>query len=322
MTPTLTKSLTDKFLSIIVSTTGPIIVTCHKHPDDDAIGAMLAVKTLLSHFNKETLLYSPDFNKKRFHYLRDIESIHHQVPKSSIALAVFVDCSSKERICAPQQFPETPTTINIDHHQDNVLYGDCNIVRNVSSTCEIIYELFNQLDVPLNHSAAHNLYAGISFDTGHFKFSNTTSRTHHIISQLLQFNVNVAELSRIMFDSKSMAYFNEVASGLQHLYKSKQFPYVIVMIPFKESTTNESSINFFRQLEGKELTILCKEIRPNCFKISFRSVFYINAAAIAYHFNGGGHVRAAGAEVSSDFDTLQRQLIKVINDAFRSTSKT
>ena len=67
------------------------------------------------------------------------------------------------------------------------------------------------------------------------------------------------------------------------------------MFIFHITQTKKVPLTSFRECENTELVIVCKETSKNKFKLSFRSKQYINVAKIAHAFDGGGHVRAAGA---------------------------
>ena len=77
----------------------------------------------------------------------------------------------------------------IDHHQDPENYADLMLsFPNISSTCEIVYEIIegiNQVE-KLDEDISSCLYTGIFTDTGSFRFSSVTPRTHIIVSKLLE----------------------------------------------------------------------------------------------------------------------------------------
>ena len=65
----------------------------------------------------------------------------------------------------------------------------------ISSTCEIVYNIIKYLDPNLiNEKISTCLYTGIMTDTGSFRYSSTTFKTHKIISKLIK---NGAEGSKI-----------------------------------------------------------------------------------------------------------------------------
>ena len=118
-----------------------IIVTVHKAPDYDAIGSLLAMGALLKYLGRDATLYSPDINIKQLKHLPGIKKII-RIPKSEYDLGIFLDCSDQSRISHPNDFPNTTKIMNIDHHQDNTHFGDINVVHNISSVGEILFNLF------------------------------------------------------------------------------------------------------------------------------------------------------------------------------------
>ena len=62
--------------------------------------------------------------------------------------------------------------VNIDHHRDNSGFGDVVLLRvEASSTCEIVCDIARALALEPGPQAAAALYAGLSFDSGHFRHS-------------------------------------------------------------------------------------------------------------------------------------------------------
>ena len=96
-----------------------------------------------------------------------------------------------------------------------------------------------------------------------------------------------------------------------------KYPFILIHIPYRKKLSNESTIEFFRQLEKNELVVVSKETKKSKYKISFRSNKYINVANIAAHFNGGGHIRAAGADATGSHSNLINKLIKHCDEAFK-----
>jgi len=293
-----------------------IIATIHKDPDYDAIGSLLALNELITALGKNVTLYSPDINYKLFEHLPNIKSIKKK-SKSRYDLAIFLDCSDKSRIAQPEQFPVVSTILNIDHHQDNTLFGDLNAMHNISSVGEILFYFFNALKVPITSKIATFLYSAICFDTGNFKFSNTSANTFNVASQLLKTNINASKISEWIFEKKTKNYFEDIRMGLNNMYLDQEEPFMIIHIPNHLNMSNESTINFFRQFENIELIMVCKEIKKSEYRISFRSKQHIDVTKIATSFNGGGHRRAAGATTSSSFNQLKKKLIELSRQAFK-----
>ena len=207
--------------------------------------------------------------------------------------------------------------MNIDHHQDNTHFGDINVIHNISSVGEILFNLFKELGIEISTNTATHLYAAICFDTGNFKFANTTANTFIAASELVKKDINSTLISEWIFEQKPKNYFEDIRTGLNNMYLDSEYPFMIVHIPHHPNISSESTINFFRQLENTELIIVCKEVKKLEYRLSFRSKQSINVAKIANHFNGGGHIRAAGATIQSSFSSLKTALIEESKKAFQ-----
>ena len=308
--------ITDSFLSVFNQLPDSIIATVHKDPDFDAIGSLLAIKELGNHFNKDIDIVSLDIDIDQFLHLPNIDQLVTK-PKNNYDLAIFLDCSDQNRIYNADEFPTFKESINIDHHQDNTHFGTYNYVSDKSSVGEMLVTLFKALNVPITQQIATNLYAAICFDTGNFKFSNTCADTMRAAAELIETGIKPHQISEWVFENKSIEYFDDVRVGLQNMHVDTNHPFMIITMPFNKNQSKESSINFFRQLKNIELIVICKEIAPNKIKLSFRSKHKINVAKLAKQFNGGGHIRAAGANYEGNINDIQLKLKNEIYEAFK-----
>lgn len=307
--------INNSFLDQFKQLPNRLVATVHKDPDFDAVGSLLAFGELLEELGKKVTLYAPDLDMHQFKHLPNINKLSKSLA-TEYDVAFFLDCSDISRIYKPTEFASYDYGINIDHHQDNTLFCKKNLVINTSSVGEIVFNMYKQLNIPISKDAAINLYAAICFDTGNFKFSNTNVSTFKAAAELLDCGINASQISEWIFENKSMAYLDDVKEGLNHLYRHPKHPYLIVLIPYRINQSKESTINFFRECANTELVIVCKETAKNKFKLSFRSKQLVDVAAMAHKFNGGGHIRAAGAYMELPFNKLQDQLMQHANEVF------
>ena len=102
-----------------------------------------------------------------FDYLKEEDAFYE---KPSYDLFISLDCGDEERLGDAQKVMEkTPYVLNIDHHITNTKFGNENVVKEASSTCEILYGLMEE--EKLDAGIAGALYTGIIHDTGVFKHS-------------------------------------------------------------------------------------------------------------------------------------------------------
>ena len=93
-----------------------------------------------------------------------------------------------------------------------------------SSTSEVVYHLLHRAEFAITKDIAMLLYLGIMTDTGSFRYDNTSSHTHRIVSELLKFNFSVNRLYQKLYEAipfKELKYFTEVVSNFDLLYGGK-----------------------------------------------------------------------------------------------------
>lgn len=303
-------------LDLISDLPYPAIATVHKDPDLDAIGSLLALVHIGKQLGKTIIPYVGDYQEKKFHFLPRSKHIKPTIRQQSFSTAFILDCSDKSRIYQPQKLPQTPTVVNIDHHQDNTHFGDINIVLDASSVGEILYDELSAQPSLITPDIATYLYSAIMFDTGGLRFSNTTPRTLMAMAHLIQYAIDPVRLNDMIFDQKSELYFEEIKMALDDLYIDQTHPFILVTLPWRPKKSGHSCINFFRQYKGKEVIIVCNEIKKEEYKLSFRSKQYINVSKLAAFFNGGGHIRASGGFFKGAYDVLKPQLIAKTSEMF------
>ena len=60
------------------------------------------------------------------------------------------------------------------------------------------------------------------------------------------------------------------------------------------------------QVEGVEMGITIKQRHENVFKLSVRSTETIDASKFCQKFGGGGHIRAAGCELTGTLEQVKK----------------
>ena len=93
-----------------------------------------------------------------------------------------------------------------------------------AATCELVYELIDNLDIPIDIDIANAIYTGISTDTGNFSYSNTTSNTHLIAAKLLELGVKSEEISTNLYKNNSIERVRLISKVIDtiELYKEGQ----------------------------------------------------------------------------------------------------
>jgi len=83
---------------------------------------------------------------------------------------------------------------------------------------------------------------------------------------------------------------------------------------------SEGIIDTLNSIAGLELAILFKDVSNELTKISVRSRGAVDAAALCASFGGGGHIRAAGAEIDKAMDEAVRIVLGAAKEAIAAAS--
>ncbi len=187
-----------------------IMIAGHVRPDGDCIGACVALQRYIkrNYPKKEVFVYIETVPEV-FEFLDEKKEIFsNETNDKKYDLFIALDCSSPDRLGDAQKaFYNAKSTMCIDHHISNRYYAGINVVNSdASSTCEVLYELitdeekisdlFSKQNIgdsidrlsgekKLGFEIVRALYIGIIFDTGVFRFSNTSKRTMDIAGELV-----------------------------------------------------------------------------------------------------------------------------------------
>ena len=214
--------------------------------------------------------------------------------------------------------------IMIDHHQspDNyALYTYSDV--NMSSTCEMVYHFIDMLDDTslIDKTIATCLYVGIMTDTGSFRFSSTSSTTHRVVADLMDKGANNSEIHNLIFDSNSYEKLQLLGCALSNLkvIPESRTAYITLSqeelnkFNYKKGDT-EGVVNYGLSLNGIVLAaIFIEDKQEGIIKISLRSKgdFSVNEMSRA-HFNGGGHINAAGGKSYLSLNDTVEKFISIL----------
>lgn len=198
--------------------------------------------------------------------------------------------------------------IMIDHHQAPTDYAKYVFSDTAyGSTCEMIYHFIVGLGMKehLDCTIASCIYCGIVTDSGSFRFASTTPTTHRIAAELIELGVENGKVHSDIYDSNSFESRKLLGRALVNLKILPNPKISYICLSQKEldefgyvKGDTEGIVNFGLSIKGVEFTAIFIENREeNIIKISFRSKGTFDVHQFAReHFNGGGHINAAGGK--------------------------
>ena len=313
-----------------------IVIIPHTSPDGDAIGSCLALLHILNETGHKTnilspneppsfLKWAPGFNKIIF-YDKDKDLCLKKIKNADIIFTL--DFNDLSRIGEMENLVNSSKAniIMIDHHQNPKNYADIVFSNpNIGSTCELLYEIIIQLDYDkiLNTLTSTCLYLGIMTDTGSFQYSNVSSRTHEIVSKLIDKKINQSEIHNKVYNDSSVSRLKVLGSALNNLTIIKElntaYMYLkksdLIKFDFKKGDS-EGIVNYGLSLKNIIFSVIfIEDIEDiNKVKISFRSQGNFSCNEFANdNFKGGGHINAAGGIHSGPIEETINKFKKVIN---------
>ncbi len=270
-----------------------VAVTTHVGADGDAIGASAALVRLMRSMGAAAIFCHAEEVPSYLRWLLPDE-VFRELPEGHDLLVV--DTSRSDRTGVP--VPEAGVRLNLDHHEDNPLYAEVNLVNSrAAASAEIVADLYAELEVPLDKAAAEALYAGIRTDTGDFRFRNISPRAHELVADLLRAGVVPAEVHERINRRGSIQQLNIVGVSLAN---ARRFGEALISCVDNEDYArtgaseldSKESIDQLRSVAGVDVVAHLREV-PEGTKGSLRSET-VDVGDIARLFGGGGHKLAAG----------------------------
>ncbi|HHW48607.1 MAG TPA: bifunctional oligoribonuclease/PAP phosphatase NrnA [Clostridiaceae bacterium] len=301
-----------------------ILILPHVSADGDAIGSSIALGLALEKMGKQVRIYFEEEIPDKYNFLPGqhlIEIYDEEKKEFEAEVAVAIDTGDENRLGKRRDvFNEAGVTVNIDHHNTNSMYADFNFVQpHCSAVGEIVYRIIKMMDLVIDYDISICLYVAISTDTGGFRYSNTTPETHRIISELIDIDIDVSEISRRIFETnsyKKIKLMGAAIDTLELLENGRIALHTITNEVMKAIGAKEEEcdglVNIGRSIEGVEVAILLRELENGEIRVNLRSNTYVDVSEIAGFFSGGGHIRAAGCTMEGDIESAKQKLIDKI----------
>lgn len=323
----MTYSETEQIAHILQSAQRIVILQAD-NPDGDSMGSALALEHILGDMGKEPMLYCGVEIPSYLRYLSGWDRIQKDLPDSFDA-SIIVDTSADslfENLAASGQRGRlgTKPCIIIDHHAVETTIPFASVVCNKEAvaTSEVIYELAQQLDWPLNHHAKEMIVTAIMADSLGLITEATSARSIHIVAELVEGGVSLAELeyARRELMRKSPALVHYKGELLQRVEYFAGNRIAAVTIPWKEIERYSPEYNpsmlvidDMRMTTGTQIAIAFKVYDDGKVTAKIRCNQGTPIANdLAQAFGGGGHKYASGFKIqdgSKPFNEVKSECI-------------
>lgn len=291
-----------------------VAVVSHHNPDGDAVGSSVGLVHLLKaagHHARVVLPNTPadflDWMPGRADVLcldRSPDAALSTIRTSDLVFCL--DFNRLDRIGGLEEVVRAARTkVLIDHHQDPEDFAVATFSdTSASSTCQLVVDIAKALgwEPYFDRDSATCLYTGMVTDSGSFRFRSTTPHTMRTAADLLALGVDLDLVHGNLSDTNSEDRLRLL--GFTLLERMTVLPALRTVIiglgqddlkkhGFRPGDT-EGFVNYGLSIKGTRLAAFFVE-HPDMVKISLRSKGDLPVDRfLKEHFNGGGHVNAAG----------------------------
>ena len=310
------------------------LIASHTNMEGDALGSQLGLYFLIRKLGKQAVMVTQEdvpYGYEFFSGLNNIRRFQENLKGVKFDCFVTVDCSDLKRTGEVYLLNvEQKPVLNIDHHISNSNFGDVNWVDPAaSSASEMVYRLYRKMGVALNKDAALALYVGIMTDTGSFRFNNTSSATHAVAGELLDYGIDVAGVYKNIYGSipySDLKLLTSILPNMKTALNEKIVWFEVSKQLLKKQKgiffdLSETLLTFARTLKGLEVAVLFREnfTQGREVRVNFRSQGKIDVNKIANFFGGGGHKNASGCTIKGlALNQVRRMVLNKIKAEFKA----
>lgn len=292
-----------------------ILLLSHQHPDGDTLGSAFGLYFALKKCGKRARIACSDPISERYAYLTE----HYEEESFRPKMIVAVDIADTQLFGEKLLPYKDRVDLCIDHHPSNTFYSARTLLEDQSAaTAEIIFEVIEAMGVAFDPVMASAVYTGIATDTGCFRYTNVTARSHRIAASLYEKGAVAGMINRIMFETKSLSRIRMeqlVLSTMEYHFDNRCALIVVTLDAIEKTGITDAELDGIsaipRQIEGVQAGITLRQ-KAGGYKISLRTADGINASEVCMTLGGGGHARAAGCFIAGDLQQAKEKILAAL----------
>jgi bifunctional oligoribonuclease and PAP phosphatase NrnA len=306
-----------------------VVISTHMNADGDGCGSEAALARLLAQRGLDVRIVNPTPWPALFDFLLGTEvrddSARGAQALRDVDLLIVLDISDVKRL---GQLTDTVRALTvpkivIDHHIASTDPAGDLMLADVTAcaTGELVYDLATVLSLDITPEIAQSLYIAILTDTGGFRFSNTSPRSHAIAGDLLHMGVDPEQMyvrvyasapaGRIRLLAEVLSTLGvDQAAGLSWLSMNAG---ALEKYDVRQEDL-DGIVEHARSVAGTRLALFFRDLGYGKVKVSFRSTGEVDVNAFARQFGGGGHAKASGALIAGSLDDVRNRVIAAAHD--------
>jgi len=324
----ITKTTLQNASGLIESAHQPLLV-CHVAPDGDAIGSLLGLGKALSQLGKQPTLACADGVPAQYRFLAGTELIVQEIT-TPFDLVITLDCSDLQRVGHFVQIPDLSARplLNIDHHVTNLNFGDVDLApAEASSTAEVVLELLEYMEVPIDEDLGTCLLTGIITDTRGLRTTNVTIEVVEAVLRLMKTGASISYVVQKTLDHHSTAAMRLWGMALAQLRLRDRIIWTCISQEMQHSAHyigngDAGLANFLIGAQEADVAAVFVELEDNHVDVGLRANPGFDVAQVALALGGGGHALAAGCTISGPLEAAQDRVLLLLKNSMKHQRQT
>jgi phosphoesterase RecJ-like protein len=286
-----------------------VLCAAHVDPDGDAFGSAVAMALVCEGLGVPADIYCatavPD-GMRSFSYGKKI--IHQVTDPTEYDCVVVNDCGDAKRVSIA-----LPIAINIDHHLENKVPAQINMIdTNSTSTGMVIFDFMKASGISLTAPLASLFYVTILCDTGNFRWDNCTPYVFESCAEFVKAGAKPYEIYSRLNESAPPEKIQALGEGLAGIKVTHSGKTVYTVLSERSAEESSGIIDQIRKVAGTEVAALFVKLPSGDIKISLRSKTDKDVQKVVALFGGGGHKKAAGANTPGKLeDVVEKVLLEI-----------
>lgn len=261
-----------------------------------------------------------------FRYLPGADRVISQ-PTGEYDLIVSLDCSDVRRMGTPYRNLSSRTKdipiINIDHHVTNLNFGEINWVDPAAvAAAEMVLELVEAMDIPLDADIATCLLTGIVTDTRGFRTANMSAKVMAATTRLMEAGACLTDITNQVFNQRPLAAVRLWAQALPQTHLEGRILWGVItqeMRTQSDYTLNgdASLVSFLGDVNEADIAVVFTEREKNEIDVGIRANPGLDVSQVALSLGGGGHPQAAGCTLKTSLQEAVNIVLPALQIAWR-----
>ena len=325
-----------KKVDSLIQSNQKFLLTTHIDSDPDGVGSQIGLYYLLKKLKKKCWILNNEPPPAIFSEIGGYTLIDHiqnyEVDVSRLEEKVkdhfvfILDSSEFKRSAKVAELIERVgcSWASIDHHLLAPNKRFCND-DSYAATCEFVWDLYHYYKIQIQREAAFALYAGLSADSGNFRYEKTTMRTHLAGGELISHGIPTDKIYRLLYENQPVDRLYFLKKVLESVIINKKLKYAVAEVLPKTKkgldlgpSPKEGLVNLLISVQGVQIAVLMSQTDEGYLKCSMRSIEGANVAQIASLFGGGGHRNAAGLKIEEPYKKARKKVIYAVHNYLKN----